>query len=201
MSNRHGLIAGATGTGKTVTLQVMAEAFSRIGVPVFAADVKGDLSGVKAVRFSVKGDGKKYRLALVREAVTDYANFAKEFNAPSDWTQMEIPLSALNQADWGQKVDRKWNDVRALEFAALTAESSFDIRIDNVELVLEAGKSPPFGENAKAPDEPQTPIEGQFPERGEIVQLFRKELPRSDQHAQRDGQVVAAGLFTEVRGC
>jgi uncharacterized protein len=46
MSNRHGLIAGATGTGKTVTLQVMAEAFSRIGVPVFAADVKGDLSGI-----------------------------------------------------------------------------------------------------------------------------------------------------------
>jgi len=46
MSNRHGLIAGATGTGKTVTLQVMAEAFSRAGVPVFAADVKGDLSGI-----------------------------------------------------------------------------------------------------------------------------------------------------------
>lgn len=46
MSNRHGLVAGATGTGKTVTLQVMAEAFSSIGVPVFAADIKGDLSGV-----------------------------------------------------------------------------------------------------------------------------------------------------------
>jgi len=46
LSNRHGLVAGATGTGKTVTLQVMAESFSRIGVPVFAADVKGDLSGV-----------------------------------------------------------------------------------------------------------------------------------------------------------
>jgi hypothetical protein len=46
MSNRHGLIAGATGIGKTVTLQVMAESFSRIGVPVFAADVKGDLSGI-----------------------------------------------------------------------------------------------------------------------------------------------------------
>ncbi len=45
-ANRHGLIAGATGTGKTVTLQVLAEAFSREGVPVFAADVKGDLSGV-----------------------------------------------------------------------------------------------------------------------------------------------------------
>lgn len=46
MSNRHGLIAGATGTGKTVSLQVLAENFSRIGVPVFLADVKGDLSGI-----------------------------------------------------------------------------------------------------------------------------------------------------------
>ena len=46
MANRHGLVAGATGTGKTVTLQVMAERFSRIGVPVFAADIKGDLSGI-----------------------------------------------------------------------------------------------------------------------------------------------------------
>jgi DNA helicase HerA-like ATPase len=46
MSNRHGLIAGATGTGKTVSLQVLAENFSRIGVPVFMADVKGDLAGL-----------------------------------------------------------------------------------------------------------------------------------------------------------
>ena len=46
MANRHGLIAGATGTGKTVTLQVLAEGFSRIGVPVFMADVKGDLAGI-----------------------------------------------------------------------------------------------------------------------------------------------------------
>jgi hypothetical protein len=46
MANRHGLIAGATGTGKTVTLQVLAEGFSREGVPVFMADVKGDLSGI-----------------------------------------------------------------------------------------------------------------------------------------------------------
>ncbi len=46
MANRHGLIAGATGTGKTVTLQVLAEHFSAIGVPVFMADVKGDLTGI-----------------------------------------------------------------------------------------------------------------------------------------------------------
>jgi DNA helicase HerA-like ATPase len=46
LANRHGLIAGATGTGKTVTLQVLAEEFSRRGVPVFLADIKGDLSGI-----------------------------------------------------------------------------------------------------------------------------------------------------------
>ena len=47
-ANRHGIVAGATGTGKTVTLQVLAEAFSAAGVPVFAADIKGDLSGIAA---------------------------------------------------------------------------------------------------------------------------------------------------------
>ncbi|WP_334175284.1 helicase HerA-like domain-containing protein [Pseudoxanthobacter sp.] len=47
-ANRHGLVAGATGTGKTVTLQVLAEGFSAAGVPVFAADIKGDLSGIAA---------------------------------------------------------------------------------------------------------------------------------------------------------
>ena len=46
LANRHGLVTGATGTGKTVALQVMAEGFARAGVPVFAADIKGDLSGI-----------------------------------------------------------------------------------------------------------------------------------------------------------
>ena len=46
MANRHGLIAGATGTGKTITLRLLAEQFSALGVPVFMADVKGDLSGL-----------------------------------------------------------------------------------------------------------------------------------------------------------
>jgi len=49
LANRHGLITGATGTGKTVTLQVLAEGFSAAGVPVFAADIKGDLSGIAAI--------------------------------------------------------------------------------------------------------------------------------------------------------
>ncbi len=125
-----------------------------------APGAKGDLSGVKAVRFWVKGDGKKYRIALAREAVTDYANFAKSFQAPKEWTQMEVPLSALRQAEWGKKVDRAWNDVKSLEFAPLDAEQDYDLQLDNVELVLEPGKAPPFGENAKVIDEPQTPLVG-----------------------------------------
>ncbi|PWB63011.1 MAG: ATPase [Bradyrhizobiaceae bacterium] len=60
LANRHGLVTGATGTGKTVTLQVMAEGFSRAGVPVFAADIKGDLAGI-----AQPGDAKE---AFVKRA-------------------------------------------------------------------------------------------------------------------------------------
>jgi DNA helicase HerA-like ATPase len=65
MSNRHGLISGATGTGKTVTLQVLAESFSRLGVPVFAADIKGDLSGLaKAGKPHAKIDERLEKIAI-----------------------------------------------------------------------------------------------------------------------------------------
>lgn len=60
LANRHGCITGATGTGKTVTLQLMAEAFSRIGTPVFLADVKGDLSGI--TQAAAMSDGLQKRL-------------------------------------------------------------------------------------------------------------------------------------------
>ncbi|SBW00100.1 putative ATPase [uncultured delta proteobacterium] len=70
MANRHGLITGATGTGKTVTLQTMAETFSQMGVPVFAADVKGDLSGVAA-----KGGNKQ----SVVDRVAQYGLESKGF--------------------------------------------------------------------------------------------------------------------------
>src|SRR5215216_3150336 len=65
--NRHGLVTGATGTGKTVTLQVLAEGFSKAGVPVFAADIKGDLSGIAAV-----GDAKEPFVKRARELGFDY---------------------------------------------------------------------------------------------------------------------------------
>ncbi|ABC89986.1 putative ATP-binding protein [Rhizobium etli CFN 42] len=66
--NRHGLVTGATGTGKTVTLQVLAEGFSRAGVPVFAADIKGDLSGIAA-----KGEPKDFLIKRAEQiGFTDY---------------------------------------------------------------------------------------------------------------------------------
>src|SRR5262245_53734062 len=60
-ANRHGLVTGATGTGKTVTLQVLAEGFSRAGVAVFAADIKGGLSGVCEM-----GEGKEAFVARAK---------------------------------------------------------------------------------------------------------------------------------------
>jgi hypothetical protein len=65
MLNRHGLVTGATGTGKTVTLQVLAEGLSRLGVPVFAADIKGDLSGIAdAGRLTPKFEERLHALGL-----------------------------------------------------------------------------------------------------------------------------------------
>ena len=74
LANRHGLVTGATGTGKTVTLQVLAEGFSKNGVPVFAADIKGDLSGLAAV-----GDAKEPFLQRAKELGIEYQ--ADEFPA------------------------------------------------------------------------------------------------------------------------
>lgn len=68
MTNRHGLITGATGTGKTISLQILAEGLSAQGVPVFAADIKGDLSGV-----SQKGEAKDFLLERAKKiGLADY---------------------------------------------------------------------------------------------------------------------------------
>jgi DNA helicase HerA-like ATPase len=76
LANRHGLITGATGTGKTITLQVLAERFSSIGVPVFMADVKGDLSGLSAPG----ADSPKLKQRLESLGV-------------SDWTPAKFPAA------------------------------------------------------------------------------------------------------------
>lgn len=67
LANRHGLVTGATGTGKTVSLQVMAEGFARAGVPVFAADIKGDLSGIAET-----GEAKDFILSRAKDMALDF---------------------------------------------------------------------------------------------------------------------------------
>src|SRR3954463_12501377 len=67
LANRHGLVAGATGTGKTVTLQVLAEGLSRAGVSIFAADIKGDLSGIAA-----PGETKEALVSRARDMGFEY---------------------------------------------------------------------------------------------------------------------------------
>ena len=77
MANRHGLIAGATGTGKTVTLKVLAESFSDMGVPVFIADIKGDLSGM----CNPGSENKHIRRSIDTMGITDfsYCTYPVEF--------------------------------------------------------------------------------------------------------------------------
>ncbi len=72
MANRHGLITGATGTGKTVTLQTLAESFSRIGVPVFMSDIKGDLSGIS----KAGGANAKVQARVEQLKLDDYTHRA-----------------------------------------------------------------------------------------------------------------------------
>ena len=116
-----------------------------------------DLSAVRAIRMRVKGDGKKYRIGLNRAAVTDYANFAASFSPSAEWTQIDIPLDSMKQADWGKQVPRAWTDVKAIDIQPLDAEKDYDIWIDDIELVLDPSKPSPF---APAPDKPMPTIEG-----------------------------------------
>ncbi|MFA7587911.1 MAG: helicase HerA-like domain-containing protein, partial [Novosphingobium sp.] len=81
-ANRHGLIAGATGTGKTVTLQTLAEQFSSAGVPVFLADVKGDLSGIC---MSGSADFKHAKVLESRAAEIGIADYAYRDNPAVFW--------------------------------------------------------------------------------------------------------------------
>ena len=90
MANRHGLITGATGTGKTVTLQTLAESFSRIGVPVFMSDIKGDLSGLA----KAGGGNAKVAARVAQLKLDDYANRAYPVTFWDVFGEMGHPLRA-----------------------------------------------------------------------------------------------------------
>ena len=104
MANRHGLIAGATGTGKTVSLQVLAETFSQAGVPCFMADMKGDLSGVaKAGKMNgcliegmgcpggcIAGAGTNIPVEKAKKALAAYVKNSSRAIPPKELEEIEL---------------------------------------------------------------------------------------------------------------
>ena len=115
MANRHGLITGATGTGKTVTLQSLAESFSRIGVPVFLSDIKGDLSGLAKV-----GGGNAKVAARVAQLKLD--NFEHRAYPVTFWDvfgEMGHPLRAT-VSDMGPQLIGRMLNLNEVQQGVLT---------------------------------------------------------------------------------
>lgn len=96
MANRHGLIAGATGTGKTITLQVLTESFSSLGVPVFLADVKGDLAGL-----CISGEGNPHVEKRVKELGLEGFNIAH--------SRLFFGMFLLSRVILCGQLSRKWD--------------------------------------------------------------------------------------------
>lgn len=114
-ANRHGLIAGATGTGKTVSVQVLAEAFSRHGVPVFLTDVKGDLSGIAQT-------GKPHKKIDERLAQMPLGEYQQEANIVRFWDILGkngIPVR-LSISDLGPQMLARLLDLNETQEAILT---------------------------------------------------------------------------------
>ncbi|HEX2674271.1 MAG TPA: CIA30 family protein, partial [Polyangiaceae bacterium] len=93
-----------------------------------------DLRGFRSVRFWAKGDGGRYSLVLAKQAVTDYDHFKQDFLAPSEWTQVALPMSGFVQAGWGKKFPAVFDDVVQLQFSPAEFSRPFDLSIDQVEL-------------------------------------------------------------------
>jgi DNA helicase HerA-like ATPase len=134
LANRHGFVAGATGTGKTVTLQVLAEGFSRAGVSVFAVDVKGDLSGIAAA-----GEPKEALVTRAKDMGFDYQpnqfpvvfwDFFGEQGHPVRFTVSEIgPLLLSRLLNLDEEQERALNIAfRAADEHGLLVDDLKDLR-------------------------------------------------------------------------
>jgi DNA helicase HerA-like ATPase len=130
LANRHGLIAGATGTGKTVTLQKMAEAFSRIGVPTFMADVKGDLSGIS----QAGGQNPKVAERVQKLGLTDFAYKPCPVTFWDVFGEQGHPIRAT-VADMGPDLLSRMLNLNDTQTGVLTL--TFKIAADNKLLLLD----------------------------------------------------------------
>lgn len=110
--------------------------YSWAQLQVFLNREKGpqDLRGYRSVRFFAKGDGGRYSVGLIKQAVTDYDHFKQEFVAPSEWTFVALPISGFLQAGWGKRVPKSFDDVWQIQFSPAGYSHAFDLSIDHVEL-------------------------------------------------------------------
>jgi hypothetical protein len=152
--------------------------WASLGLQAKADGTTADFSGVKLVRFRVKGDGGKYRFDLPRDAVKDYGNFATSFKAPDKWTTVEIRIDSLRQPDWAAQLPHAWNDVKTIEIQPLDEGKDFNLYVDDVELVLAPNKRNPFEEPDVPPIKDRARrLRGQRPDQ-------RLSLGRSHGHQQ-----------------
>ncbi len=103
-----------------------------------------DLTAYKSVRFWVKGDGGRYGVAFVKDAVKDYDEFHYEFTAPSEWTEIEVPLAELRQFGWGKAVPQVFDDVKRIHFYPAQYDKPFDLWVDHVTLAKSAREQQPI---------------------------------------------------------
>ncbi|UTF58603.1 helicase HerA-like domain-containing protein [Gilvimarinus sp. DA14] len=130
LANRHGLISGATGTGKTVSMQVLAESFSRLGVPVFLPDIKGDLSGISRA-------GKAHKNIDARLAAMQIPDFAFAGNPVRLWDltgAKGIPVR-LSISDLGPQLLARLLDLNTIQESILSI--IFDYADDQGLLLLD----------------------------------------------------------------
>jgi DNA helicase HerA-like ATPase len=159
LANRHGLVTGATGTGKTVSLQVMAEGFARAGVPVFAADIKGDLSGIseigEAKDFIVKRAGEMGLTFQPDQFSTVFWDVFGEQGHPVRATVTEMgPLLLSRMLDLNDVQEGVLNVAfRVADENGLTLIDMKDLRALLDAIVPAAGKKGPDAE-----DDPLEPI-------------------------------------------
>jgi uncharacterized protein len=159
LANRHGLVTGATGTGKTVSLQVMAEGFARAGIPVFAADIKGDLSGIseigEAKDFIVKRAGEMGLTFQPDQFSTVFWDVFGEQGHPVRATVTEMgPLLLSRMLDLNDVQEGVLNVAfRVADENGLTLIDMKDLRALLDAIVPAAGKKGPDAE-----DDPLEPI-------------------------------------------
>ncbi len=93
-----------------------------------------NLNEFKSLRFFAKGDGGRYGVALVRQAVKNFDHFHYEFTAPSRWTEFRVPLEDFVQSGWAEKLPRTFDDVTTVQFYPAVHEKPFDVAFDDVQL-------------------------------------------------------------------